>query len=125
MSSFSEVSLNRLRTCHPALQRLFLHVVKKADCSVICGFRNKEDQDKAFADGFSRVQWPNGKHNKLPSEAVDVMPYPVDWNNVERMEEFSKVVKATAQELGIKVSWGGDWTGFVDRPHWEIPKETA
>lgn len=125
MSAFSEISLNRLRTCHPDLQTLFLHVVKKTDCTIVCGFRNKEDQDKAFHDGFSKVQWPNGKHNKLPSEAVDVMPYPIDWEDVGRLEEFAKVVKETAEELGIKVTWGGSWTSFPDRPHWEIPKETV
>lgn len=124
MSAFSELSLTRLRTCHPDLQKLFLHVVKKADCSIICGFRGKEEQDKAFAAGFSKVQWPNGKHNKLPSEAVDVCPYPIEWDNVERFEEFAKVVKATADELGIKVEWGGSWN-FKDYPHWQIPKEQA
>lgn len=123
--SFSELSLMRLRTCHEDLQRLFLAVVKKSDCSIICGHRGQEEQDKAYHDGFSKVKWPNGQHNSMPSRAVDVMPYPIDWQDVPRMEAFAEVVKATADELGVKVVWGGDWTDFVDRPHWQLPKETA
>ena len=25
-------------------------------------------------------------------------------------------------ELGIKITWGGDWKTFVDMPHWELKK---
>ncbi len=69
------------------------------------------------------MKWPNGQHNSLPSRAVDVMPYPIDWADIPRMEAFAVVVKDTARELGLKVEWGGDWKGgFIDRPHWELPR---
>ena len=42
---------------------------------IVCGHRNKEDQNKAFAEGKSKLKWPKGKHNKLPSQAVDAAPY--------------------------------------------------
>ena len=74
MPLFSQTSKARLSTAHPDLQRLFNEVVKHWDCTIVCGHRGKEEQDKAFAEGKSKVKWPNGRHNKLPSLAVDVMP---------------------------------------------------
>ena len=78
MPSFGTKSRERLETCHPDLQTLFNAVIEEVDCSVICGYRNKADQDKAVASGNSKAEYPKGKHNSNPSTAVDVYPYPVD-----------------------------------------------
>lgn len=122
MPEFSSRSKERLSTCEPRLQVLFNRVITKTDCTIICGHRNQEDQDKAFHDGFSLVRWPNGKHNADPSHAVDVMPCPVDWEDIKKLEAFAIVVKETIAELGLQdvIEWGGDWLKFIDRPHWEI-----
>jgi len=125
---FSPSSLKKLSECDSKLQDLFNEVLKTTDCIIVCGHRNQEDQDRAFQKGFSKVEFPNSKHNSLPSMAVDVMPYPLDWNARDRMVEFSKVVFEYANHLGIKVRWGGDFNGdgnlkndpFVDMPHWEL-----
>ena len=74
MNKFSERSKERLNTCHRDLKTLFNHVILERDCTIVCGQRNKTDQDKAFTDGNSKVQWPNSKHNRIPSLAVDVAP---------------------------------------------------
>ena len=123
MRKYSDISLERLCTCHPKLQVLFKQVLADADHSIICGHRGELDQNLAFESGKSKVKYPNSKHNEYPSRAVDVAPWPIDWSNVERFETFSAVVKRAAEGLGIKVVWGGDWTGFRDLPHWELHKE--
>lgn len=132
MPRFGTVSERNLSTCHPDLQRLFNEVVKHVDCSIICGHRGQADQDAAAAAGFSTIKWPNGKHNKSPSLAVDVMPYPVDWSdskaNVEHLNYFAGIVKGIALMMGIGIRWGHDWDkdlkpdlkGLVDRPHYEL-----
>jgi hypothetical protein len=120
---FSEISLQRLYTCHPKLVTLFKCVLNEHDCIIICGHRNEADQNKAFDEGKSKLRWPKGQHNKVPSRAVDVMPWPLEWDNHAKLDEFAKTVKYQAECLGIKIVWGGDWTGFVDRPHWELHKE--
>ena len=122
MPSFSSTSRQKLNECVPELQTLFNEVVKEFDCTILCGHRGKTAQDKAVEDGVSKAPWPQSKHNSFPSEAVDVMPYPIEWNNTERLMEFSQYVKATATRLGVKVQWGGDFKGFFDGPHWEIGK---
>lgn len=120
MNRFSKPSMDRLLTCHQDLQRLFFEVIKKQDCSILCGFRDEKDQDKAFNTGKSKLQWPHSKHNSNPSMAVDVAPYPIDWVDTERFKEFAQVVLATAQEIGVKVVWGGHWEEFPDLPHFEL-----
>ena len=120
MPSFGAKSQTILSTCHPDLQRLMNEAIKHVDFSIICGFRNQADQDKAFAEGKSKLKWPHGNHNKNPSLAVDIAPYPIDWNNDQRFRDLAVVIKSVAQQLGIPVQWGGDWHGFVDLPHYEL-----
>jgi len=128
MPTFSKISKDRLATCHDDLQRLFNEVIKHWDCTIVCGHRGKEDQDKAFADGKSKVKWPNGKHNKFPSLAVDVMPYPIDWNDTKRNFAFAGFVLGIATMMGISVRGGHDFDGdhnlnegdSWDVPHWEL-----
>lgn len=131
---FSARSQSRLNTCHPDLIRLFEAVIADGhDCTVIEGHRGKDAQDEAFRTGKSKKQWPNGKHNSTPSQAVDVMPFPIDWVNRAQHVAFAKAVFAKADELGIKVRWGGDfnmdgnWTNdsLIDRPHWELLNRKA
>jgi len=128
MPKFGKTSADRLATCHPDLQKLFNEVVKNYDCSVLQGIRPKEEQDEYFRTGRSKVQYPNSKHNSDPSMAADVAPYPIDWNNTNRFYHFAGYVIATADQLGIKLRWGGDWDSdkdfsdqnFNDLPHFEI-----
>ena len=75
MPKFGQTSKENLSTCHEDLQRLFNEVIKHWDCSVTEGYRNEERQNKAYRGGKSKVKYPNGKHNRVPSNAVDVVPY--------------------------------------------------
>lgn len=138
MPKFSQRSLSNLATCHIDLQILFNEVIKTFDCIVVEGYRNKEDQEKAFQSGNSEVHFPNGKHNQRPSNAADVYPYEpkiiVDWNDNERFHYFAGYVMGIAQKLKDEgkimhsIRWGGDWDrdteikdeNFRDTGHFEI-----
>lgn len=87
---------------------------------VICGHRGKEDQNKAFEAGTSKLKFPRSLHNKSPSLAVDLSPIPLDWNNTERFKEMADVVMKAAVDLGIALVWGGSWKGFPDLPHFQL-----
>lgn len=118
----------KLATCDKRLQDIFNEVIKHFDCTVLEGFRTKEDQEAAFKAGTTKLHWPEGNHNKKPSMAVDVCPYPVVWKDVKRFAFFAGFVQRVAQEQGVKLRWGGDWNGdtqtldqsFNDLPHFEI-----
>lgn len=134
MAVFSNASKRELDTCHTDLQTLFNEVIKQRDCSVLQGFRNKEEQNKAYEEGKSQKKWPNGNHNKNPSTAVDVIPFPIDWNDREGITYFAGYVLGIAEgliqtgKITHKLRWGGDWNSdgqvkdnkFDDLVHFEL-----
>ena len=128
MPRFGRRSRKNLETCNEDLQELFNEVIKFFDCTVIQGHRGKEEQNKYFDEGKSKVKYPNGRHNANPSNAVDVVPYPIDWKDTDRMYYFAGFVKGIAYKMGIPIRWGGDWndntevkdTNFKDLPHFEL-----
>lgn len=118
----------KLAACHPELRRFVNTLVMGVDAghlaeddvldiTVICGFRNEADQNKAFNEGKSEKQWPNSKHNQMPPLAVDIAPYPIDWSQkgLPRFMALRRYALGVAQGMGIKIrviSW--DW------PHYEL-----
>lgn len=143
MFKFSKVSLDRLLTVHEKLHRLAHIVIKVFDISIICGHRPKEEQDKAFAEGRSKVQWPKGKHNSFPSRAIDVWPYPVKWPSLDKIpaehrdaaREYAAILaswyymaglfKGAGAALDIDVNWGGHFKSLFDAPHIELGDDEA
>ena len=119
MPKFSERSKHNLSTCSPLLRCVFDEVIKHRDCAVICGHRGQEAQDKAFAEGKSKLRWPLSEHNQQPSRAVDVVPYPIDWSDITRFRMFGNFVLGVAAWLGLKLEWGGNWETFKDYPHYQ------
>jgi peptidoglycan L-alanyl-D-glutamate endopeptidase CwlK len=101
-------------------------VIKERDCTIICGARTQEEQQKAFAGGFSKIDGVKKKSthqiskDRPKSLAVDVLPCPINWNDVKGHTEFARHVLATAKSLGVNLVWGGDWKSFKDRPHFEL-----
>ena len=131
MAKFGKSSKKRLETCDERLQKVFNEVVKHVDCSILEGHRSGERQDKLFNEGKTKVKYPNGRHNANPSNAVDVAPYPIDWDDRERFHLFAGFVIGIAKSMGITLRWGGDWNmnfevddnQFDDFPHFELRKE--
>ena len=143
MSHLGTSSVWHLETCHPDLQRLARVVVIEYDCKVLEGFRGEDVQNLAFDNGLSKLRWPNSKHNKKPSEAIHIVPYPIDWGGpivvdgklhkknlsaLERFYHFGGYVQGKASELKIQLRWGGDWDRdfdladqtFMDLAHFEL-----
>ena len=128
MPYFGKSSKKRLSTCDDKLQKVFNEVIKHVDCSVLEGHRSKDRQNKLYEEGKTKVKYPNGRHNRQPSSAVDVTPYPVDWKDRERQTLFAGFVIGVANQMGINLRWGGDWdqdfqvvdNRFDDFPHFEL-----
>ena len=136
MPHFSKSSISKLETCDPELQTLFNYVIKHFDCKVIYGYREKKAQNAAFDGGFSTIKYPYSNHNKQPSQAVDVIPWPIQWNNTDRMRYFIGFVKGVARMLKdygsmeVEITTGIDWDNdtvltdqrFNDFPHFQIKR---
>ena len=136
MPTFSNLSAQRLATCDPRLQLLVNEAIKYVDFTVLCGHRTEEEQNEAFMKGASKKQWPDSKHNKFPSVAVDLAPWfpdvKIDWKDIAAFARLAGYIQRIADEKGIKIRWGGDWDGdwrtagndpderFLDAPHIEL-----
>ena len=124
MPIFSKSSFQKLFTCDKQLQTLMEAVIKEKDIIILCGHRTQIDQDKFYDQGKTQVRYPNSKHNSDPSRAVDFAPYHVDephiqWNNIDEFHEFIDFILAKANDLGIKVRSGRDFS-FHDFDHIEL-----
>ena len=129
MPKFSQTSQERLATCHPDLQAVCKELIKQYDFAVLCGYRGEKDQNDAYKKGTSGVCYPHSAHNKTPSFAVDIVPYPLDWNDLARFKEMIVRFDTVANMLrakGIiehKFVYGGYWPKWQDWPHIEIEEE--
>lgn len=133
MNRFGQSSLRELHTADARFQRLAHRVLKIKDHSIIKGHRGKEEQHAAFTavPQRSKLDWPNGNHNDIPSKALDVRTYPSPETEQELREDqlyLLGLYKGIASEMGIPLRTGGDWdrdgeiadNGFDDFFHVEL-----
>lgn len=119
--SLSQRSMQHLSGVHPDL----VAVVKRAiqiteqDFSVIEGIRHIERQRQLVAKGVSKTM--NSRH--LTGHAVDLAPYPLSWD-WEYFYPIADAMKQAAEELGVDLEWGGNWSSFPDGPHFQLSWET-
>lgn len=149
MPKFGTRSERILKTVDPRLVSVLRDVILHVDFTVLTGRRGKDAQTEAWATGRSKVRWPDSKHNcPLPeagvpkrnwkedpkglSLAVDIAPWPIDWDDHRQFAFLAGQVTACARRDGLPLRWGGDWDGdgqgnwrdfdsyFNDLPHFEI-----
>lgn len=126
---FGKKSAAKLAEVHPDLQKLARRAIALStqDFTIIEGLRTLERQKQLKAQGKS---WTlKSKH--IEGKAIDVVPYPVDWNNKSKFVKIYEAFKQASEETGVKFRWGGDWNqngsyedeikrGSLDMPHFEL-----
>lgn len=120
MYNFGKTSKARLDTCHQDLQDIMNDLIKVMDVTIIQGWRTPEQHAEYLRKGYSTVPYERSKHSSKPSRAVDVAPYPVDWDDIQRFKDMMNVIKGSAAARGIDIRCGGDWESFKDYPHIEL-----
>lgn len=121
MPVFSKRSNDNLAEAHPLLQQVMQEAIKDFDFTVIEGYRGKEEQEKAFKEKKSKARFGQSPHNFKPALAVDVMPYPDAFKaKAEVWDAMGAAILAAAERIGVKVTWGRDFKGLVDKPHFEL-----
>ena len=127
MYSFSIRSWKKLNApdVHSDIKRLLVEAIKDSpiDFSVIETTRTLAQQKVNVKKGVSKTL----KSKHIPQftksglcEAVDIAPYPLDWQDLERFRALAAHIKKKAAELNIPITWGGDWKTLVDMPHYEL-----
>lgn len=125
-------SRENLDTCDRRLVEVCHRVIEIVDFAVVEGHRGQELQELHYAEGRSKVRWPNGAHNQNPSKAVHLLPWPFDserdWLNFRHFDQLAGIVRGVSAMLGIRIRWGGDWDcdwdlhdqSFNDLLHYEL-----
>lgn len=106
----------------PKLQQVVIKSFEKMpfDITILSSTSRTAEEQAAFvAKGTS---WTK-KSKHLSGKAVDMAPYPVDWEDLGRFEEMAKVVLSAAKELGIEVMWGGTWSWSYSTDGWKGNKK--
>jgi hypothetical protein len=126
MHKFSSASQAKLDSVDPRLQGVIERAAERWDITVLEGHRSSRRQQQLYMAGKTKVR--QGKHNEKPSLAIDIAPYPIDWDDAERFRRLAEYVLGIANVMGVKLRWGGDWDGdndltdqtFNDLVHFEI-----
>ena len=124
MPRFGKRSRERLKGVNIKLQHILNQLVKIMDVTIIEGLRTQERQDELVKKGASKTKY--SKH--IQGKAVDVAPYPIDWEDRERFHYMGGMLRGIGHQLGLKIRWGGDWDSdgeikdnkFDDLVHVEI-----
>lgn len=129
---FSHRSKSNLQTVDKRLRMLANRAIDIIDFTVLEGRRSKGRQNRLYEKGKSKLQWPESKHNVEDpddlAKAIDVAPYPIDWEQKDEFILLGGIMIALAHEMGIDLRWGGDWDGdndlydqsFDDLVHFEL-----
>jgi len=137
MYRFGDRSKNNLQGIHPNLVKVMETAIMNSpfDFTVTDGVRTVEQQQALYAKGrivagkiVTNADGIKSKSNhQIKADgfgyAVDLYPYyngSVQLNDVKKLKEIAEHIKKTAEKLGIKIEWGGDWTKLKDMPHFEL-----
>lgn len=145
---FSKASLDRLATVDTRLQAVARRALELSciDFVVTQGNRTRDEQMRLYGKGRTaaqcrakgvpasyarpgerKVTWTLNS-NHIGGRAIDVAPYVnggINWDEDGELDLWPKIAaafKQAAEELGVAIEWGGDWTETVDRPHFELAR---
>jgi peptidoglycan LD-endopeptidase CwlK len=147
------LSLARLNGVHPDLASVVKRAIEMTtqDFSVLEGVRSDVRQRELYGQGrtaaelraagvdpalakpsMQEVAWTL-KSNHFKQEdgyghAVDLVPYPLDWNNLAKFDAIADAMMRAADQLGVAIRHGADWNqngkrrekGETDNPHFEL-----
>lgn len=113
-------SIKRLEGVHPDLVRVVKRAIEITECdfTVLEGMRSLKRQEELFNKGASKTM--NSRH--LTGHAVDLGAWvdnAVSWD-WKYYHMLGDAMKQAAKELDVAITWGGDWDGFPDGPHFQL-----
>ncbi len=139
MPELSEFSLGNLNTCRSEIIDVVQIVAKEFDIRVLEGRRAWARQEELLLAGKTTKAGGESAHNpplladgtedpNWLSDAVDIVPYPIDWNDAKRFIYMAGLMIGVGRTLNINLLWGGNWDddqviiddqNFDDLPHFQ------
>ncbi len=117
---FGKGSLSHLENIQPELRACveLALTLSEIDFSVVEGLRSPARQVELFEEGLTQTL--DSYH--LVGRAVDLYPWTGMTNHSpEAYKKLARAMFKASQRLGLEIEWGGLWTTFVDKPHWQLP----
>lgn len=125
MHFWGDASLVRIEQLDTDLQLVLHEAIQHCphDISILCGHRDKEDQEDAFDRGLSNAHFGQSAHNFTPALGFDFCLYPdAEWDNEDKYKEVWEHIQSIAGSLGVELVYGGDWSfkdwGHIELKHW-------
>jgi len=125
--TFGNTSLKRMQGVHPIwiqrAKRVLSYGIIDATVPPLGGLRTTHEQRGLVEKGASQTL--NSLHRVQDTgygHALDLVPYPVDWNNIERFNMLATLMFRAAQEDDYPCEWGGHWKSFKDYPHFQFTR---
>lgn len=142
MGNFSKRSLDNLKGVHPNMVKVLSVAIKSTpiDFTITEGVRTVARQQQLYAQGrttkgiiVTNLDGVKKKSNHQPKQdgyghAVDLYPFyngsvqVQDKDVIPKLKDIAVHIKKIAEELGIPITWGGDWKDPYDPPHFELKK---
>tara|TARA_R100001594_G_scaffold50636_2_gene83890 strand:- start:3839 stop:4219 length:381 start_codon:yes stop_codon:yes gene_type:complete len=110
MYKFGKRSRERLRGVDVKLVNVLNELIKMMDVTIIEGLRSAERQEELLAKGATKVKY--SKH--MEGKAVDLAPYPIDWENRDGFYYMGGMIRGIAKQMGVNIRFGGDWNSDGD-----------
>lgn len=120
MYTFSKRSLDKLKGVDASLVKVMTKTLQQSpiDFCITQGLRTTQEEEEYVKEGKSCTM--HSKH--LTGKAVDIaciVGGKVTWD-MRFYKEVADIAKSTAEGIGVKLTWGGDWHTLVDGCHFEI-----
>lgn len=138
--TYSKKSKDIISTCSPSIQEVMYQLINIMDVSALSGYRGEDEQNALVAAKASKLKYPGSYHNRLPSEAIDVVPYHKKYKRLngshsqikkimihedmtesqangfvrEQFTLMAGMILAIAYSNGTPMVWGGDWDNDND-----------
>lgn len=124
----SDRSLQRLEGVHPSLVACVKRAIQitNVDFMVVEGVRTLARQTELFNQRPKVTNTMRSMHliqNDGYGHAVDLAPLEngtIPWNNFSKFRTVADAMQQAANELNVKITWGGNWPTLRDGPHYQI-----
>lgn len=133
MPSFGSKSRAKLENLHPDMVRVVNRAITIYDFTIGQTTRTEEQHEDYIDRGTTTVPYFKTRHKPNKdglSEAVDIIPWPIDWKDLNRFHFLAGAMFMAAAIENVEIVWGGDWNSnkdftdqdFNDLPHFELAK---
>ena len=120
-------SLERLKGVKQILIDILIEASKNSpynfEIPAFGGLRTAEDQNELFKKGVSKCDGFKNKSEHQKGTAFDIFLLiggQASWDKDKLTKVARHIQEVALDDFGVKLEWGGDWTKFVDMPHFQL-----